>query len=195
MKLKRCTIRRKVVCFFILIVGFYGCSAVTGTKESTVYPSWEEGKQQILSWASSEKRKVDEGKLKNSEYWKGFYRRSIALRPDLDDFLCYASEMIKISRIFEEGKITKEQFDNKYLDLVAILSREEDRRAKMLNLSRMNIYGNYETEPFYFYRSSLFLGYINDLRKKLNEAGPQFSSNNCAFFGDTIQCTPQNPPF
>jgi hypothetical protein len=76
---------------------------------------------------SSEKRKVDEGTLRNSEYWKQFYRKSIELRPDLEDFLWFANEMIKVSMIFEEGKISKQQFEDKQREPTDLLAREEKR--------------------------------------------------------------------
>lgn len=85
----------------------------------------KERKKQIISWANNERKKVDEGTLKNSEFWKEFYRKSIVLRPDLDDFLFFASEMIKVSRIFEEGKINKAQFEEKQRQLTAILDRKK----------------------------------------------------------------------
>lgn len=117
------------------------------------------------------------------------------LRPDSDHFLYCADEMIKVWRIFEEGKIKKEQFEDKRRQLTALLAQEENRRALMLSASKMNIFGDYDAELFTCYRTSLFLGYVNDLRKQLNAAEPQFSISHCAFFGDSIQCTSQDPPF
>ena len=181
---------KKTFFFLILIGSVYGCSEI-GTGKSTLYPSWEGRKARIMVWAGSEKTKVDKGTLKNSEYWKQFYRTSLRLRPDLDDYLCYASEMIKVSRIYEEGKITQEQFEDKCRQLAALLDQEEDRRANMRSLGRVD----YEANLFTFYRTSLFLDYLNDLRERLHAAGPQFSSSRCAFFGDSIQCTIKNPPF
>ena len=189
MKLKRFTIRREVIFFLILINSLYGCSAITGEERSYPNPSWGERKKQILEWESSEKNNVDRGTLKNSEYWKQFYRKSIVLRPDSDHFLYFADEMIKVSRIFEEGKITKEQFEDKHRQLAALLAREENRRGKILYP------GGDEGQRFTLYRESLFVGYVNDLRKQLNAAGPQFSISHCDFFGDGIQCTTQDPPF
>ena len=194
-KLKRYKIREKAVFFLILMSSLYSCRGI-GMEESTLYPSWDVRKKQILVWATSEKTKVDRGTLKNSEYWKQFYQKSIVLRPDLDDFLYFADEMIKVSRIFEEGKITKEQFEDKHHQLTTLLAQEENRRANMHSSSRgANAFENYEIELFSKYRKSLFLTYVNDLRRQLNAAGPQFSSSHCAFFGDSIQCTTQNPPF
>ena len=194
-KLKRYKIREKAVFFLILMSSLYSCRGI-GMEESTLYPSWDVRKKQILVWATSEKTKVDRGTLKNSEYWKQFYQKSIVLRPDLDDFLYFADEMIKVSRIFEEGKITKEQFEDKHHQLTALLAQEENRRANMHSSSRgANAFENYEIELFSKYRKSLFLTYVNDLQRQLNAAGPQFSSSHCAFFGDSIQCTTQNPPF
>lgn len=110
----------------------------------------KERKKQIISWVNNERKKVDEGTLKNSEFWKEFYRKSIVLRPDLDDFLFFASEMIKVSRIFEEGKINKAQFEEKQRQLTAILDREETRRDQKLSLTRMTIYDE-DSERFYFF--------------------------------------------
>jgi hypothetical protein len=187
-KPKRCKLRRETVFFLILISILYSCGGIW----SKTYP-WEEKKEEILAWATSEKTEVDKGTFKNSEYWKQFYQKSIELRPDLDDFLLFADEMIKISRIFEEGKITKEQFEDKHRQLTALLAQEENRRAEIF--SRPTTYENYVRGLFTVYRESLFLDYVKDLRRQLNAAGPQFSSRHCAFFDDSIKCTPQNPPF
>jgi len=195
LKLERGRIMRKAVLLFLLICSLCGCSTIAGTEKNTLYPAWEGRKKEILTWAASEKTRVDKGTLKHSEYWEEFYRKSIEMRPDLDDFLFFSSEMIKVSRIFEEGRITKEQFEDKYRQLSALLAQEEDRRARMLSISGTYISENTEVLLFYAYRESLFLGYINDLRERLRAAGPQFASSHCAFFGDAIQCTTQNPPF
>ncbi len=189
-KLKKYVKRREAVFFLILLSSLYSCIGI-GREKGILYPT-EERKKQILTWATSEKTKVDRGTLKNSEYWKQFYRKSIEMRPDLDDFLYFANEMIKVSRIFEEGKITKEQFEDKHRQLTALLAREENRRAQMFSLSRMN---DYEAGVFYAYLGSLFLDYLNDLQRQLNAAGSQFESSHCAFFGDRIQCTTQDSPF
>jgi len=187
-KLKIYKIIGEAVFFLILMSSLHSCRGIeTGW---SIYP-WEEKKEQILAWSTSEKTKVDNGTLKDSEYWKQFYQKSIELRPDLDDFLYFAVEMIKVSRIFEEGKITKEQFEDKHRQLTALLAQEENRRA-MLFLFRSK---NYEALLFTCYRESLFLVYVNDLRRQLNAAGPQLSSSHCAFFGDSIQCTTQDPFF
>lgn len=191
-KLKRYKIRREVVFFLILMSSLYSCSGL-GMGKGTLYPSWE--KKQILAWATSEEAKVDRGTLKNSEYWTQFYRKSIELGPELDDFLYFSDEMIKVSRIFEEGKITKEQFEDKHRQLTALLAREGNRRAKMFTLSSTNISEDHDARLFTCYRGSLFLDYVNDLQRQLNAAGPQFSISHCAFFGDSIQCTSQNPLF
>ena len=160
---------------------------------NTLNQSWDGRKKRISDWAYSEKIKVDDGTLKRSEYWKQFYRKSIELRPDLDDFLCYANEMIKISTIFEEGKITKEQFEDKHRQLTTLLVQEENRRAEML--SETGIDDDNEAALFLFYSKSLFFTYVEDLRRRLSSTGPQFSIRHCAFFGDSIQCTTQNSPF
>ena len=130
-KLKKYVKRREAVFFLILLSSLYSCIGI-GREKGILYPT-EERKKQILTWATSEKTKVDRGTLKNSEYWKQFYRKSIEMRPDLDDFLYFANEMIKVSRIFEEGKITKEQFEDKHRQLTALLAREENRRAQMFS--------------------------------------------------------------
>ncbi len=191
-KIKQYFIIRKAVFFFILLSTLCSCSGI-GMETSTLYPS-EGRKKQILAWAAHEKAKVDEGTIKNSEYWILFYQKSIELRPDLDDYLYYANEMIKASRIFEEGKITEEQFNDTYRQLSAVLAKEEARRERMLHLTTSS-YETYEADFFYGYRGSLFLVYINDLEKRLYAAGPQFSISQCDFFGDSIQCTSQKPPF
>ena len=190
-KLKRYKIIRDAVFILILISSLYSCSWITAEK-NTLYP-WEETKKQLLAWATSEKTKVDKGTLKNSEYWTEFYQKAMELRPDLDDFRYFANEMTKVSRIFEEGKITKEQFEDKHRQLTALLAQEEDRRGKIFPSTGINELN--EAKLFRCYRKSLFLGYVNDLQRRLNAAGPQFSSSHCAFFGDSIQCTAQNPFF
>jgi hypothetical protein len=193
-KPKRYKLRRETVFFLILMSFLCSCGGI-GTKHGTPFPyPWEERKKQILAWAASEKTEVERGELKNSEYWIQFFQKTIELRPDLDDFLYFANEMIKVSRIFEEGKITKEQFEDKHRQLTDLLAQEENRRAKVL-ASRTSYLENYESELFYCYRSSLFLGYVKDLRGQLKEAGPQFSSSHCTLFGDSIKCTTQNPYF
>ena len=184
-------IMREAVFFLILISSLYSCSWITAEK-NTLYP-WEERKNQLLAWATSEKTKVDKGTLKNSEYWIEFYQKAMELRPDLDDFRYFANEMTKVSRIFEEGKITKEQFEDKQRQLTALLAQEENRRGKIFSSTGINELN--EAKLFRCYRKSLFLGYVNDLQRRLNAAGPQFSSSHCAFFGDSIQCTSQNPFF
>lgn len=127
MRLHRFTIRREFIFFLILISSLCSFRIITNTEKDIIDPSWGERKKQILSWASSEKRKVDEGTLRNSEYWKQFYRKSIELRPDLEDFLWFANEMIKVSMIFEEGKISKQQFEDKQREPTDLLAREEKR--------------------------------------------------------------------
>jgi len=189
-KLKIYKIIGEAVFFLILMSSLHSCRGIeTGW---SIYP-WEEKKEQILAWSTSEKTKVDNGTLKDSEYWKQFYQKSIELRPDLDDFLYFAVEMIKVSRIFEEGKITKEQFEDKHRQLTALLAQEENRRGKIFSSTGINELN--EEKLFRCYRKSFFLGYVNDLQRRLNAAGPQFSSSHCAFFGDSIQCTSQNPFF
>jgi hypothetical protein len=171
-------IGKRTVSVLILMSILYGCSWITGTEYYAPY-SWPERKEKILTWAASEKTKVDRGTLANSKYWEEFYQKSIELRPDLDDFLYFSAEMIKVSRIFEEGKVTKKQFEEKSRDLAALFDREEKRRRKLMCSS---------VSRFTCYRGSLFVEYVNDLRTHLNAAGPQFSASNCAFFGDSIQC-------
>jgi hypothetical protein len=150
-------------------------------------------KQQIMTWATAEKAKVDEGAFRNSEYWTLFYRRTIEFRPDLDNYLFFSNEMIKISRIFEEGNITREQFEDKYLQLTAILDEEDRRRSAVL--LRYKTRQTYETALFFAYRDSLFREYASNLRRQLTQAGPRFSDRDCAVFGDSIQCTTLSPLF
>lgn len=156
----------------------------------------ERGKNKSCPGQSSEKRKADERTLRNSEYWKQFYLKSIELRTDLDNFLWSANEMIKVSMIFEEGKISKQQFEDKQRELTDLLAREEKRRNEaLLRAQGRATYGYQEGERFLLYRGSLFLDYDAILRRQLDAAGPQFSISNCTFFGDSIQCAAQNPPF
>jgi hypothetical protein len=170
-----------------------GCTGTTRTENYALYP-WKAKKRQILRWAASEKTRVDRGTIENSKYWEEFYRTSIELRPDLDDFLYYSAEMIKVSRIFEEGKITRKQFEDKERQLKALFAREEKRRALICDTPGLAIY-DYETRLFACYSESLLLDYVNKLRTQLSAAGPQFSVSRCAFFGDSIHCTAENPPF
>jgi hypothetical protein len=175
----RCRIGRRTVFALILMSILCGCSLAN----IVTYP-WAKDKKEILKWAASEKPKVDRGTLKNSKYWEEFYRKSLELRPDLDDFLCYSAEMTKVSIIFEEGKITKEQFEDKGRELKALFAREEDRRDP---ICPAGVFG--------CYRGSVLTAYIRDLETKLNKAGPQFSISHCAFFGKSIQCATERPPF
>jgi hypothetical protein len=46
-------------------------------------------KQVVMTWATAEKARVDSGTLRNSEYWELFFRRTIELRPDLDNYLFF----------------------------------------------------------------------------------------------------------
>lgn len=175
----------------VLIIGLVSCGGLIG--ESTYYPDELETRlEQINAWAVSEQMKVKEGTLKHSDYWQLFYMKSIELRPDLDSYLHFAKEMIKISRILEEGKITKEQFDDRYRELSSLLAEEQRRRAAAL--PRLDDTGNYEWGLFTSYRGSLFLKYLDRQQKDLSEAG-QFSNGQCAFFEDSIKCTSKEPPF
>jgi hypothetical protein len=185
--------QRKFYFALILMLGLCNCHG-SMLHSSDDYPEQlETRKQHILTWATAEKAKVDEGTLKNSEYWRLFFRRAIEFRPDLDNYLFFANEMIKVSRIFEEGKITREQFEDKHRQLTALLDQEDRRRAAIL--SRRHILLFYEMELFYCYRDSLFRDYDNNLRRQLTQAGPQFSNTKCAVFGDSIQCTTLSPIF
>ncbi len=160
---------------------------------SDYYEQIETRKQQIWVWASAERANVEAGTLKNSEYWKLFFRKTEELRPDLDNYLFFANEMIKVSRILEEGKITREQFEDKNRQLSTLLDREDSRRATILSRTHMIV--NYETTLFICYRTSLFRDYANNLQIQLSQAGPQFSGAHCDFFGNSIQCTTLNPSF
>ncbi len=123
-KLKRYKIRREAVFFLILVSSLCSCSGI-GTEKKPFTRHGRKGKNKSCPGRLLKKHKVDRGTLKNSEYWIQFYQKSIELRPDLDDFLYFANEMIKVSRIFEEGKITKEQFEDKRRQLTALLAQEE----------------------------------------------------------------------
>ncbi len=190
---ERYRIGQRAIFLLVLMSSLWGCSGILGTGKNADYP-WTGKKQQILMWAASEKTKVNRGTLDNSKYWEEFYLTSIELRPDLDDFLYFSAEMFKVSRIFEEGKITRQQFEEKSRQLSAIFAREEKRRAQVCSSPSMNPH-EYETILFACYRGSLFLGYVNDLRTQLSAAGRQFSVSRCALFGDSIQCATQDPLF
>jgi hypothetical protein len=192
-KIKIYKIRVKAVFILILMSSLFSCS-VTGMEKSLVYP-WDEKKAQILAWATAEKNERDTETPTDSQYWIQFYKKSIELRPDLDDFLYYAKEMIKVSRIYEEGRITKEQFEEKHRELTALFDQEENRRNQVLSSPRMIVNNNFEVGTFTCYRTSLLLTYVKDLQKRLRAAGPGFSGSYCDFFGDRIQCTSKNPVF
>jgi hypothetical protein len=179
---RKCGIAGRTV-LLLLMSALYGCGG---------YLTAEERKEEIFAWANSEKTRVEKGALTNSGYWIAFFQKTIYLRPDLDDFLYFANEMIKTSRILEEEKITKEQFEDKQHELTALLDQEERRRAKALG-GKLNY--EYDGEVYLLYRSSLFIDYLNDLQRRLKETGPQFSVEHCAFFGNGIQCTRQKPAF
>jgi hypothetical protein len=186
-------LNRKIYFVFFLIVGLCSCNRYDMINSLGDYSEQlDTRKQHIMVWATAEKTKVDAGTLKNSEYWRLFFRKAIELRPDLDNYLFFANEMIKVSRIFEEGKITREQFEDKHRQLTALLDQEDRRRAAILSRRQLLLY---EMELFYAYRDSLFRDYENNLRRQLTEAGPQFSNTNCAVFGDSIQCTTLSPIF
>jgi len=185
--------QRKFYFALILIVGLCSCQGATLKSRDYYFGQLEMRRQQIIVWATAEKAKVDEGTLKESEYWKLFFRRAIEFRPDLDNYLFFANEMIKVSRIFEEGKITREQFEDKERQLTNLLDQEDRRRAAVL--SREQTLHFYEMVLFFCYRESLFRDYANNLGRQLTQAGPRFSNRDCAVFGDSIQCTTLSPLF
>jgi len=171
----------------ILILGLCSCHGIVLQSRDDYSRQLDTRKQQITTWATAEKARVDEGTLKRSEYWTLFFRRTIEFRPDLDNYLFFANEMIKVSRIFEEGKITREQFEDMYFQLTDLLDEEDRRRAAVL--LRQHTLQSYEAELFFASRDSLFRDYASNLRRQLAEAGPQFSIKDCAIFGDSIRCT------
>jgi hypothetical protein len=185
--------QRKFYFALILMLGLCSCHAAILHSRDDYSAQLDARKQSIMSWAAVEKAKVDEGTLKNSEYWKLFFRKAIEFRPDLDNYLFFANEMIKVSRIFEEGKITREQFEDKHRQLTALLGQEDRRRAAVL--LRQQTLQTYEAELFFAYRDSLFREYTSNLRKQLAQAGPQFSIRDCAVFGYNIRCTTSSPLF
>ena len=185
--------QKKFYFALILMAALCSCRGTELKSRDYYFEQIETRRQQIIIWAAAEKAKVDEGTLKESEYWKLFFRRSIEFRPDLDNYLFFANEMIKVSRIFEEGKISREQFEDKHRQLSAILDQEDRRRAAVL--SKQSTLQTYEKELFFAYRDSLFRDYISDLRKQLTQAGPHFSSRDCAVFGGSIKCTVLSPIF
>jgi hypothetical protein len=186
-------VKRELNLFIILIIALCGCSGYMVNNRDVYVEQLETRKQHIMTWATAEKAKVDEGTLMNSEYWRLFFKRAIEFRPDLDNYLFFANEMIKISRIFEEGKITRKQFEDKHRQLTVLLDQEDRRRAAIL--SQQQILNLYEKELFYCNLDSLFRNYANDLRKQLTQAGPRFSNRDCAVFGDSIKCTTLSPIF
>ena len=185
--------QRKFYFALILMAGLCSCRGTELKSRDYYFEQIETRRQHIIVWAAIEKAKVDEGTLKESEYWKLFFRRAIEFRPDLDNYLFFANEMIKVSRIFEEGKITREQLEDKHRQLTAILNQEDRRRAAVL--SKQSTLQTYEKELFFAYRDSLFRAYISDLREQLTQAGPRFSSTNCAVFDGSIKCTTSSPIF
>jgi hypothetical protein len=185
--------QRKFYFALILIFGLCSCHGEILNRRDAYSEQLDTKKQQIMTWATAEKAKVDEGTLRDSEYWTLFFRRSIEFRPDLDNYLFFANEMIKVSRIFEEGKITREQFEDKYNQLTAILDKEDRRRAAVL--LRYQTLQTYEAELLFAHRNSLFREYAKNLRRQLTQAGPRFSDRDCAVFGDSIQCTTLSPLF
>ena len=185
--------KTKFYLVLFLIVGLWNCNGYQTNGRDTYSEQLDTRKQHIIAWAAAEKSKVDAGTLRNSKYWELFFRRAIELRPDLDNYLFFANEMIKISRIFEEGKITREQFKDKERQLTDLLDKEDRRRAAVLSQEQTLYF--YEMELFFFNRESLFRDYANNLRRQLTQAGPLFSIRDCAVFGDSIQCTTRSPLF
>jgi len=180
-------IKRRFYFVLILVVVLYGCAGDRTYNRDTYTQNLDTLKKQIMDWATAEKARVAEGSLKESEYWKLFFRKALELRPDLDNYLFFANEMIKVSRIYEEEKITREQFEDKYRQLSSILNQEDSRRSVVL--SQIQTLHFYEMELFYCHRNSLFMDYANNLKEQLALAGSQFSFKDCAVFGDSIQCT------
>jgi hypothetical protein len=182
---------KRMAFFLLLIVGLCDCNGLMMVGGDNYLAQLDTRRQAIWAWATTEKGKVDAGTLKNSDFWKLFFRKTMELRPDLDDYLSFAKEMIKVSRIFEEGKITREQFEDKNRQLTTLLGQEESRRTALFHIQM-----HYSEEAlFTCYRSSLFLNYISSLQRQLSQAGPQMFYTHCDIFGNSIQCTTLNPSF
>ena len=177
----------------LLLVCVIGCSGASTLDRYTFADTLDARKKEIWDWAAAEDVIVQKGEITQSEFWIFFYEKAIELRPDLDSYLFYAQEMTKVSRIFEEGKITQAQLEEKHKELIGILDEEDSRRAHILE--RIQSLHSYEITLFTCYRDSLFKGYTSDLRKILTQEGFKHSLNHCAVFDGSIQCTPRDPVF
>jgi len=186
-------VKRNFFLILILTVGLCNCSGHLANSRYGYSDEIETRKEKIWTWAATEKPRVETENLKDSDYWKLFYLKVVELRPDLDHYLFFADEMIKVSRIFEEGKITREQMEEKNQQLTDLLIREDNRRDAVL--SRKALLRNYELTLLTCYKKSLFREYIKNLQRQLLQAGSQFSISHCTAFGDSIQCTALNPAF
>jgi hypothetical protein len=176
--------------FFITLLFFmssaYGCTGLVVQSHQAYSLHLDEGRKQILDWAAEERVNVDAGLLKNSDYWREFYRRTITLRPDWSNALFLADEMTKISMIFEEGKISQEQYENKYHQLYLLYEQDEAMRTNIL--SRPHTLHSYEVALFTCHIYSMFRVYEDGLRNQLKEADPKYTTTRCAVFEESIRC-------
>ena len=140
-----------------------------------------------MRWIGLQKAEVEAGTLKNNSYYVLLRRKILELRPDLTHYLVFADEMIKVSRLYEEGRITRKQLEQKDIELTILVAQEDNRRDAILS-QKPSEYA-YETAQFTLYRDSLLKEYMSTLQTRLKESGPQYSVTNCSFFEDRIICT------
>jgi hypothetical protein len=180
--------QRTVIFLLIFLLGLYGCGRLTKvTLEDPYERDLDSRRQEMSSWSRAEKAKVEAGILKNSEYYRLLHNKVLELRPDLTHYLLFTSEMVKVSRLYEEGRITRKQLEQKDIELTILVAQEDNRRDAILS-QKPSEYA-YETAQFTLYRDSLLKEYMSTLQTRLKESGPQYSVTNCSFFEDRIICT------
>lgn len=167
-----------------------GCTGIVLQSHQAYYQHLDQRRKQILEMAASEKVKVDAGVLRQSDYWREYYARVISERPDWSNALFLTDEMTKISILLEEGTITREQYEDKYLELNALYEKDEVLRVEIL--SRPHTLHTYEIALFTLHLYSSFRTYEEDLRKQVKEAGPHATATRCAVFDGKVQCI--SPP-
>jgi len=179
---------RTIIFLTCVLLELCGCSNMARmTFEDPYERDLDSRQQEILLWVNSEKPKVEEGTLKNSEYYRTLQIKVLQLRPDLTHYLLFAEEMGKVSELYEEGVISKQELEKRDVELTSILSRDDNRRDAILS-QLPSVYEAYEIAQFTLYRDSLFTQYLSDLQTRLNKAGPQYPVTRCDVFGDRILC-------
>lgn len=164
-----------------------GCGHLASTVLTDPYErDLNERKQAMMRWIGLQKAEVEAGTLKNKRYYVLLRRKILELRPDLTHYLVFADEMIKVSWLYEEGRITREQLEEKDRELTALVGEEERRRAAILG--RVSSAYVYETDQFTLYKTSLLKDYTSGIETRLREAGPQYSITDCTVVGDRILC-------